>query len=253
MNALSQWSMPSAPTGSLSAPGSPWSGRAQQAAPISGPPVDPSDVLRIALGLDPSLPWDRFLAGQPSVPSVLRGTMERQHSAFLLRAHLASRIAAEHILEGSWMDGGDEHVLAETWLAAKASHNGSLLQPPDIWSVRAVLREESSRVGLSLPKTASRHITLPLFLRDFTLLLQPSDCSSGAPSSQWESPGQEPLPRLTRRGARGKRMHTPPAFNPATPLPSHRDPGFVLKTPPLPSLSGCPPGSPTVAPCGLGK
>ncbi len=36
-------------------------------------------------------------------------------------------------------------------------------------------------------------------------------------------------------------------------LPPHRDPGLVLKTPPSPSPSGCPPGSPTLAPCGPGK
>jgi hypothetical protein len=34
--------------------------------------VDPTDALRLALGLDPSLPWDLFMAAPSSVPSDLR-------------------------------------------------------------------------------------------------------------------------------------------------------------------------------------
>ncbi len=34
--------------------------------------VNPTDALRLALGLDPSLPWDLFMAAPSSVPSDLR-------------------------------------------------------------------------------------------------------------------------------------------------------------------------------------
>jgi hypothetical protein len=125
------------------------------------------DAYRAALGLDPSLPWDLFFEDPLSIPSALLNIMERQHSAAILLVQLEARIMAEHILNGSWREEAMSPTnsrLADSWLASKACHNGSLLQPLDIWDLPTVLMEETDRVGQHLAEAKPLHVALLLSL-----------------------------------------------------------------------------------------
>ncbi len=168
--------------------------------------TDPDDIHRAIFGLDPSLPWDLFLDDPDSLSLEQRDVMERRRNASLLSVSLDARIQAEQILVGSWdVDDDSYSLLAETWLAAKASHNGSCLEPPQIWELSTVLKEESRRVGARLP----RHPQLQW------LEGAPSTPPSAAIPDNGTPPSTPFTPlsssRKTRRGARGKRITPAPA------------------------------------------
>jgi hypothetical protein len=209
------------------------------------PLADPDDAHWASLGLDPSLPWDSFMAGSHSIPTLLLEEMERQRATSFLQLSLNCRIAAERFLDGSWADPSHQ-LLAEMWLAAKACHNGSSLQPPSLWDLPTVLQEESLRVARHLASVGPPHLPLPLFLRTYFYPpsrclpdgAQPLDPSLGVPLSPepssplWApppSPAVTPLdpisqapppgPRRTRRGARGKRLPAPHLETQPSPSP----------------------------------